>query len=356
MATPTDPTRAIDLRSDTVTRPDDGMRRAMASAEVGDDVLGHDPTVQRLERTIAELLGKEAALFVPSGTMANQIAVRGHARAGSEIILEQTSHVLMYEAGAASALSGVGFYPSVGSRGLLEPDAVKRAIRPPVPHCPQTSLVWAENTHNSAGGSVWPRRQLEDVAAVARGAGLPFHLDGARLWNASVASGESPATIVACADSVSVCMSKGLGAPVGSLVVGTSDFIAGCWVIRKQFGGGMRQSGIIAAGALYGLEHNLTRITDDHANARRLGERLAEVAGIAVDLDATQTNIVVFDVHGTGLDPIEAAARAERRGVLVVPFGGTRLRAVTHLDVSRADVERAGEILAEIFDRASTNA
>jgi threonine aldolase len=339
----------IDLRSDTVTKPTPAMRDAIASAEVGDDVLDHDPTVESLERTVAETLGKEAALFVPSGTMANQIAVRAHCPPGHEIVLDRGSHVLNFEAGAAAALSGAAFYPLDGRRGILDAADVRRAIRAPVPHCPQTALVWIENTHNLAGGSVWPQETLDSVAHVAHEAGLPLHVDGARLWNASAASGVSPARIVRDADSVSVCMSKGLGAPVGSLVVGSKSFIESCWVHRKRLGGGMRQSGILAAAALHGLERHRSRLAVDHANARWLAERLADVAGVRVDLDATQTNIIVFDVSGTGRTPADLAKAAAAHGVLVVPFGATALRAVTHLDVGRADIERAWEVLSEVL-------
>ncbi|MEZ5064199.1 MAG: GntG family PLP-dependent aldolase [bacterium] len=338
----------IDLRSDTVTKPGPEMRAAIAAAEVGDDVLGHDPTVERLEHRVAELLGKEAALFVPSGTMANQIAVRAHARPGDEVILERGSHVLQFEAGAAAALSGVGFWPIDGTRGTMTPDAVRRAIRPQVPHCPQTSLVWLENTHNAAGGAVWPQDQLDAVAQVAHEADLPVHLDGARVWNAAAATGLSPARIAHHADSVSVCMSKGLGAPVGSLVVGTRAFVDGCWVHRKRMGGGMRQSGLLAAGALWALDHLLDRVGDDHANARLFAERAARLPGVRVDLEATQSNIVVLDVAETGRTPIELATELAKRDVLLVPFGVTLLRAVTHLDVSREDVARAADVFAEV--------
>jgi len=341
--------RSVDLRSDTVTRPDSAMRAAIAAAEVGDDVLEKDPTVGRLEARVAELLGKEAALFVPSGTMANQISVRLHAAPGTEVIAERGSHVVHYEAGAAHALAGVGFFLVEGRHGVMDPGAVRAAIRPPVPHLPRTALVWLENTHNTAGGSVWPLDRLEAVAAVAHEAGLPVHLDGARIWNASVATGDSPARIAASADTVSVCMSKGLGAPVGSLVAGPAALMERCWVLRKQMGGGMRQSGLLAAGALHGLEHNLAALAVDHANARLLAERLAVLPGVAVDLDATQTNIVVFDVTGTGRDGIEVVAEAERRGVRLVPFGGGRVRAVTHRDVSRDDVLHAADVLGELL-------
>jgi threonine aldolase len=331
------------------------MRAAIAAAEVGDDVLDHDPTVERLERKIAAVLGKEAALFVPSGTMANQIAVRAHCPAGSEIILERGSHVLNFEAGAG-AVSGAGFFPLDGVRGVFDARQLQRAVRPKVPHCPQTALVWAEDTHNLAGGSVWPQETLDAVAAATHDAGLPFHLDGARIWNAAVAKGLTPARIARDADTVSVCMSKGLGAPVGSLVVGSACFIEACWIHRKRMGGGMRQSGILAAAALHGLEHHADRLGEDHANARLLAERLAGLPGIRVDLEATQTNIIVFDVAGTGRTPQDVAAKAAERGVKVVPFGATALRAVTHLDVSRADVEAAGEVLAEVLSPASTRA
>ncbi|MBZ0269454.1 DegT/DnrJ/EryC1/StrS family aminotransferase [bacterium] len=346
----------VDLRSDTVTRPGAGMRRAIAEADVGDDVLEHDPTVHALERKIAGVLGKEAALFVPSGTMANQIAVRAHASPGDEIILERGSHVLNFEAGAATALSGVTFWPIDGTRGVLDPDEVKRAIRPGVRHCPRTAAVWLENTHNLAGGSVWPQDALDAVAAVTHDAGLPLHLDGARIWNASVAAGTSPARIARDADSVSVCMSKGLGAPVGSLIVGTAKFIEGCWIYRKRLGGGMRQSGLLAAAALYGLEHHMSLLAADHANARLLGERLAALPNVAVDLDATQTNIVVFDVSATGRTPADIAAEAETHGVRVVVFTPTALRAVTHLDASHADVERAARVLTGVLTGGSVPA
>jgi threonine aldolase len=342
------PDRVVDLRSDTVTKPGPAMRAAIAAAEVDDDVLGKDPTVGALEQRVARMLGKEAALFVPSGTMANQICVRGHCPPGSEIILERGSHVLQFEAGAAQ-LAGVGACPLDGERGTLDPVAVARSIRPKNPHLPRTALVWAENTHNAAGGTVWPLARLDACAAVAHDAGLPFHLDGARIWNAAVASGETPARIAASADTVNVCMSKGLGAPIGSLVAGSKTFIERAWVIRKQMGGGMRQSGLLAAAGLYALDHHLDRLAEDHANARLLAERLAEVPGVRVDLESTQTNIVLIDVAGTRREPAEIAAAAERRGVRIVPFGRTVLRATTHLDVTRDDVARAAEILADVL-------
>lgn len=342
----------IDLRSDTVTRPVPGMRAAMAAAEVGDDVLDHDPTVERLERRIAGMLGKEAALFVPSGTMANQIAVRAHCPPGGEVIVDRGAHVLNFEAGAAAALSGASLQPLDAERGILDPDAVRRAIRPPVPHCPRTALVWAEDTHNLAGGNVWPQERLDAVAAVAHEAGLPFHLDGARIWNAAVATDTAPARIARDADSVTVALSKGLGAPVGSLIAGSRAFIDGCWVHRKRFGGGMRQSGILAAAGLFALDHHMDRLGEDHGNARRLAEALARLPGVTVDLDATRTNIVVFDVAGTGRAPAAIVREAEEAGVKVVPFGATTLRAVTHLDVSRAQVDTAAAILAGVLTGA----
>jgi threonine aldolase len=343
------PRPAIDLRSDTVTKPSAEMRRAMAEAEVGDDVLDGDPTVKRLEDLVARILGKEAALFVPSGVMANQIALRRHCAPGNEVILDRGSHVLNYESGAAHALAGVGFYVLDGERGILEPDEVRRAIRPAIPHLPKTALIFVENSHNFAGGSVWPLETLEAVRQVAREAGLPIHLDGARIWNASVASGETPARIASCADSISVGMSKGLGAPVGSLLAGTKEFIRGSWTLRKQMGGGMRQSGILAAGCIFGLEHNLRRLAEDHSNARLLAESIATIPGVTVDLEATQTNIVFFDVAGTGRTAADVEHDCQKAGVRVLPFGPTLLRAVTHLDVNRGDILRAAEVLEHVI-------
>jgi len=338
----------VDLRSDTVTQPGPAMRAAIAAAEVGDDVLGKEPTVGALEKRVAVLLGKEAALFVTSGTMANQVCVRVHCPPGTEIVLERGSHVLCFEAGAPM-LAGVGTYPLDGERGVLDPAEVARAIRPKSPHLPRTALVWAENTHNTAGGTVWPLDRLDACAAVARDAGLPFHVDGARIWNAAVASGETPARIAKSADTVSVCLSKGLGAPVGSLVVGSAAFVERAWIVRKQMGGGMRQSGLLAAAGLYALDHHLGRLAEDHANARLLAERLAGLPGARVDLAAVHTNIVLIDVAGARRDPGEIVAEAERRGVRIVPLGRTVLRATTHLDVTRDDVARAADVLAEVL-------
>ncbi len=348
--------RTVDLRSDTVTKPGPAMREAIATAEVGDDVLENDPTVHALEKRVAQLLGKEGALFVPSGTMANQIAVRLHSQPGNEVILDRGSHVLNFEAGAAHLLWGVGFVPLDGDRGFLDPDAVRTAVRPAVPHLPRTALVWAENTHNTAGGSIWPIEQLDAVADVAHDADLPFHLDGARIWNASVASGETCERIARSADTVSVCMSKGLGAPVGSLIAGSAEAMERAWTVRKQMGGGMRQSGLLAAAALYGLDHHIELLAADHDNARLLGERLAAISGVAVDLAATQTNIVVFDIADIGRDPIEVAGACEARGVRLVPFGGARLRAVTHLDVDRDDVLFAAGVIEAVLAGAEVNA
>lgn len=348
--------RPIDLRSDTVTKPSPAMRQAIAAAEVDDDVLGHDPTVLGLEERVAELLGKEAALFVPSGTMANQISIRAHAAPGTEVVLERWSHVSNFEAGASSALWGVAFHPIDGRRGVFDPDDVRRAIRPPVPHVPKTALVWAENSHNYAGGNVWSVDELDAVGRVAHEAGLPFHLDGARIWNAAEAVGESPARLAASADTISVCMSKGLGAPIGSLVVGPRATIDKCWVTRKQMGGGLRQSGVLAAAAMYALDHHLPHLAEDRANARLLAEKLATIDGVDVDLEATRTNIVVFDVEKLGRSSRDIAAKAAERGVLVVAFGPTRVRAVTHLDVDRAGVLFAAEVLGEILGAGAVRA
>ena len=335
----------IDLRSDTVTRPTPAMRRAMAEAEVGDDVLGDDPTVAALERRTAQILGKETAVYMPSGTMTNQVAVRTWTEPGDEIIIEAGAHTYFFESGGPAALSGVMCRLIQGERGLFTADQVRAVLRPANEHFPRTRLVCVENTHNRGGGTVWPIRQVAEVAAVAREAGLKVHLDGARLWNASVAAGVPEKDYAAHFDSVSVCFSKGLGAPVGSALAGTREFIARARRFRKMFGGGMRQAGIIAAGALYALEHHRERLAEDHANARRLAEGLARLAGLEIDPATVETNIVVFLVKS--MPAPRLIERMGKVGVLMLARDSTSIRAVTNLDVTRAQIEEAIEKTAE---------
>jgi threonine aldolase len=329
----------IDLRSDTVTRPTPAMRRAMADAPVGDDVLGDDPTVAALERRVADLLKKEAAVYMPSGTMTNQVAIRTHTEPGDEIVLEATAHSYFFESGAPAALSGVMCRLIDGRHGLFTADQVRGVLRPKNEHFPRTKLVCIENTHNRGGGSVWPVEQIAGVEAVAREAGLAMHLDGARLWNASIATGVPEHEFARHFDSVSVCFSKGLGAPVGSALAGTRDFIARARRFRKMFGGGMRQAGIIAAGALYALEHHRARLAEDHANARRLADALARLPGIELDPATVETNIIIFRV--TAMLAADLVARLGAAGVLVLATGPDKIRAVTHLDVSSDQIAEA---------------
>ncbi|MBI2302483.1 MAG: threonine aldolase family protein, partial [Armatimonadetes bacterium] len=284
----------IDLRSDTVTKPTPAMRRAMAEAEVGDDVFGDDPTVNRLEARTAELLGKPAAVFVPSGTMANQLAIRSQTEPGDEILVESTAHIYTHEAGAPAALAGVLCRLITTERGIFGPHDIAAHVRPANPYYAPLKLVCVENTHNRGGGSVWPLDSITAVAGEARQHGLRLHLDGARLWNASAASGVSEADYARPFDSVSVCFSKGLGAPVGSALCGDEAFVLRARRFRKMYGGGMRQAGILAAGALHAIEHHGERLADDHANARRLAEGLAALPGVELDPAAVETNIVIF--------------------------------------------------------------
>ncbi len=337
----------IDLRSDTVTRPTDAMRRAMAAAEVGDDVFGEDPSVARLEREVAARLGKEAALFVPSGTMANQIALLVHARPGDEVVVSEGAHCAWYESGAGAAWAGVQFAVA-GAGPMFDVDALEAAVKPRVYYYPRTSLVSLENTHNRGGGRVLPQPLVEAVAARARTLGLAVHLDGARLFNAAVASGAAVADLAAPADTVSVCLSKGLGAPVGSLLAGDRARITAAHRLRKMLGGGMRQAGVLAAAGLHALEHHVARLADDHAHARRFADAAARSPRLAVQ--RPETNIVMVDVPGgASARPAEDfAARAKEAGVLLSVFGPARLRAVTHLDVSEADCAWAGETLAAL--------
>lgn len=325
--------RAIDLRSDTVTKPTPAMREAMAKAAVGDDVYGEDPSVNALQERVAALLGKEAALLFPSGTMANQASLRAHTRPGDVVLASRDCHVLKYEAGAAAALSGLHVH-TLGADGWFDAAALRAALPPNDPHFAPVTLVAIENTHNAAGGAIFPADALAGVVAAARDAKLALHLDGARLWNAAVATGRPPAELAAPFDTVSVCLSKGLGAPVGSLVAGSRERIAGLRRIRKQLGGGMRQAGVLAAAGLHALEHHVERLREDHANARRLAHGLAAL-GFATN--APQTNIVLFETA----DAARFATAARARGVWVGPRDARWLRAVTHLDVSAADVDEA---------------
>ncbi len=331
--------RPIDLRSDTVTQPTPAMRRAIATAEVGDDVFGDDPTVHRLEARVAEILGKEAALFVPSGTQANQLAVRVHTQAGDEILVEAEAHLYYYEAGAPAALSGVLCRCLPGQRGIFTVAEVEAALRPADVHFPPTRLVCVENTHNRGGGKVWPLACLREVSACARRHGLALHLDGARLWNASAASGVPEREYAAEFDTVSVCFSKALGAPVGSALAGPRELIERARRFRKMFGGGMRQAGLLAAGALFALEHHRARLVEDHARARRLAGMLAELPGATIDPAEVETNLVYFRV--TRRPAAEVVAELQAAGVWGLAIGPDRIRAVPNLNVSAADFERA---------------
>ena len=341
----------IDLRSDTVTLPSPGIRQAMAAAPVGDDQYGEDPSVNRLQEEIAELLGKEAALFVPSGTMANQIGLKILTRPGDEVVLGDEAHIVWHESGAGAANSGVQF-TVVGRGGVFTAADLRAAYKPPG-HIvfPPTSLVAIENTHNRGGGVVFPQHEAVAVCDTARELGLASYLDGARLFNAAAASGRSLVELAAPFDLVSVALSKGLGCPVGSLIVGRRDDISRARRARRMFGGAMRQSGILAAAGLYALEHNLARLAEDHANARLLAERLVGLRGVGLDLATVQSNIVIFRMEQGAPDAATIVARAQETGVLVSAFGVRIVRAVTHLDVTREQCRRAADLLAEIIER-----
>lgn len=328
----------IDLRSDTLTQPTAAMRSAMAQALVGDDVWGEDPTVARLQERSADLLGKPAALFVPSGTMANQIALLTHCDRADEVFVGDGNHSLYYESGAGPAWAGVTF-TVVGRHGLFTADQLVDTIRPSDQHFPRPRLVTIENTHNRSGGRVFPQGDVEAIAEAAHSRGLSLHLDGARVWNASVATGTPPATLCGPVDSVSACFSKGLGAPVGSVLAGDRDFVARAHRYRKMLGGGMRQAGVLAGACLHALDHHVARLADDHDNARALARALAVVDGIRCDPTQVETNIVVFEVT-THKAPAFVRLAAER-GVKLAALDQTRVRAVTHLDVSAADMQEA---------------
>ena len=342
-------TQRIDLRSDTVTRPTPAMRQAMADAEVGDDVLDGDPTVRRLEERVCELLNKERALFFPTGTMANQAAIWMLATRGTEILIDANAHIIHWEFAGAAALAGCQVRPVVPSGLVMSAADLAAAVRPPSVHAPSASLVCVENTHNGAGGKVTPLDEMRLVRELALRLRLPVHMDGARLWNAAAASGASLADFAACADTVMVSFSKGLGAPVGAALAGSADAMADAWSVRKRLGGGMRQSGVLAAAVLHALEHHLPRLGEDHANARELARVVDGVAGARVV--PPDTNIVMVDLP-EGVDAFELVAKAAERGVLITPWHRTRVRLVTHLDAPREAVVRAGEQLADLLGLA----
>jgi threonine aldolase len=345
----------IDLRSDTVTKPTPAMRRAMADAEVGDDVYGEDPTVNRLQERAAEIFDKEAALFVPTGSMGNQLAVKLHTRPGTEVVIEERGHIFNFEMAAMSAVSGTLARPvrSADGSGVLTWDEVASGLHVnSAYYVAPTGLVALENSHNLAGGTVYTRARTAEICERAHATGLPVHLDGARIFNAAAATGETVAALARPADSVMFCLSKALGAPVGSMLLGGRAFIEEARRWRKLLGGGMRQVGVLAAAGLVALEESPPLLHEDHAHARRLAEGVAELPGVQIDAERVVTNIVIFDVSGTGRAAGEICARLQARGVLASGFG-TAIRMVTHYDVSRADIETALAALREVIGKSS---
>ena len=341
----------IDLRSDTVTHPTDRMRKAMAEAEVGDDVYGEDPTINRLEERAAELMGREAAVFVPTGTMGNQIAIHIHSHPGSEVVAEAGCHIFNFEMGAMATLSGTLPRPVETSDGILTPEHVETAIQPRAGYRTPTSLVVLENSHNLAGGRVTPRERMAELIAVARGHGLPVHLDGARIHNAAAALDTSAAELSAGCDTVMFCLSKGLGAPVGSILVGSTDTIVEARRVRKMFGGGMRQAGIIAAAGLVAFDEVMPLLSEDNRRAHDLAVGLAEIPAVVLDSDTVETNIVFFSLaDDSPLDAGGLAARLAEDGLLCHPLGGDSIRMVTHYHISDEDIEKAVEITARALE------
>lgn len=339
----------IDLRSDTVTKPSKEMRKAMYDAEVGDDVYGEDPTVRELEEYTADLLGKESALFVPSGVMGNQICLNVHTQPTDEVICEVDAHIFQYESGSPAALSGIQLYPVKGKDGIIDPESVKPLVRPASAYyMPRSKVLEVENTHNRAGGTIYSIEHIEALHKVALEYKLKFHLDGARLWNASVASNTPVNKYCSYFDSVSVCLSKGLGAPIGSVIAGNEDFIKEAFRVRKGWGGGMRQIGIIAAAGLYAMKNNISRLEEDHEKARILGEYINLSENLEINLNNVQTNILIFRPKGITID--ESLANCKNEGLLLSVGQVGTLRAVTHMDVSFEEIERTCKILKKVFN------
>jgi threonine aldolase len=342
----------IDLRSDTVTTPTDGMRKAMARAEVGDDVYGEDPTVNRLQDMVAALLGKRAAIFVPSGTMANQLAIRSQTQPGQEIIVESKCHIVRYEQGAAGALAGVQLHWVSGERGIMTAEQVEFAIRPKDPHSIPTALICLENTHNAGGGTIYPLSTIEKIRTVAVKHEIPMHLDGARLFNAVVATTLPPASYAQYFETVSMCLSKGLGAPVGSLLISSDpQVIDRARRFRRMYGGAMRQAGILAAAGIYALEHHVTRLKDDHDHAKKLARLLQQIPSVQIIPQHVETNIVIFEVIDPRRPPAELVATLKEQGVLINAIGGQSFRAVTHLNISAKQIDEASAIFIRALAR-----
>jgi len=341
-----DPAEIIDLRSDTVTRPTPGMRQAMFEAEVGDDMVGEDPTVNLLEAYGCELFQKEAAVFCCSGTQSNQAAIWAHCRPGDELLIEQHGHLANYEGGGPAALTGVSVRQIAGNGGIFDVADVERIWRKPQQHFPQTRLLCLENTTNIGGGRAWPLDQFRRLCVWGREQGLKVHLDGARIFNACAAQGYRPHEIVTGCDTISVCFSKGLGCPMGSLLLGDADTIAQARRARKIFGGALRQAGMVAAAAVFALHHHRERLADDHAHARLLAQKIFELPGIRLNLDEVETNIVFFELESPGLTAAELVNRLKAAGVLMYALGPNRIRAVTHLDVTTPMIERAAQAIA----------
>jgi threonine aldolase len=339
----------IDLRSDTVTKPSAFMREAIASAVVGDDVYNEDPTVIKLQTTMAELTGKEAALYVSSGTMGNQLCVKCHTEPGDEIIVEYSAHIFQYETAAASFISRAQIYPVPGKYGMMKLQDIEDAIRPDIYYFPKTKLICLENTHNRAGGTILDINYIADVHTLAKAQGIKTHLDGARLWNASAATGISISEYAKYFDSLSICLSKGLGAPVGSVICGSVEFIEKARKFRKILGGGLRQSGLLAAAGLYAINNNFDRLKDDHKRAKIIAEFLNNHPAVDIDMNTVQTNIVIFGFHDQKVDLDHLVTKLKNNGLLVSRGTKGKLRIVTHLDANDEDIERAIQIMKDSF-------
>lgn len=345
--------KIVDLRSDTLTKPTAEMRRVIASAKVGDDVFAEDPSVNELQKKVAHLLGKEAALFVPSGTMGNQIAINCSTRPGDEVICEANSHAFNYECGAPALLSGVQMFPISGECGVFSAGQVLQSIRPFDHHFPQTSLVVIENTHNRAGGTIFPIDEIEAISKIAKQRNLKMHLDGARLWNAHIATGIPLAEYAQYFDTVSVCLSKGLGAPVGSVLAGSAEGMDKAHRYRKIYGGGMRQAGVLAAAGIYAIDNHLQRLAIDHSRAKQLAETLDSFDGISVSLKTTETNIVIAEFDTTLYNVENVHQSLFDNGVLGIPFSHKKIRFVTHLDLNDDDISNAISVFDKMFKKGN---